>query len=90
MSKTVGPHDPPKWTVEDAGAFQALINGTAQPHQQTRAMKFLIQDICGLNDLSYRPGDPTGTAFAEGKRFVALQIQKLTILNTDAFTKKDG
>lgn len=88
--KPNGPHVPPKWEVEDLGAFQALVNGEAMPHQQQRAMRFLIQNICGLNDLSYWPGDQHATAFAEGKRFVALQIQKMTILNPDAFTKKDG
>lgn len=83
------PHEPVQWDVADASAFQALERGEAEPHQQKRILKWLIQNASGMNDLSYRPGDPVATAFAEGRRFVGLQIHKLTIVNTKAFTK-DG
>jgi hypothetical protein len=50
---------------------------------QQRALKFIIENLCGTYDLSYRPG-PDGdrdTTLAEGKRFVGLQIVKLLKVN---------
>lgn len=85
----IAAHEPAAWDVADASAFQALERGEAEPHQQIRALKWLIQQASGMNELSYRPGDPYATAFAEGRRFVGLQVQKMTILNTKAFIK-DG
>ena len=77
--------------MADAGAVQALVKGEAEPHQQIRFMKFLVQKLCRMNDLSFRPGGAEAarnTDFAEGKRFIALQIEKLSSLNLAAFTKK--
>lgn len=84
-----GAHDPAKWEVADASAFQALERGEANADQQQRVLKWLIQNATAMNEMSYRPGDTHATAFAEGRRFVGSQIQKMIILNTKAFIK-DG
>lgn len=73
------PWKPPSFEPADAAAFQALQRGSATSDQQKRALDWLIKQACAAYDLSYRPG-PDGereTAFAEGKRFVALQVVKL-------------
>ena len=73
------PWRPTPWEPADATALQALMRGDCPPHLQTRAIKF-IMDLTGLRDLSYRYGGQEGdrdTAFAEGKRWVGLQIAKL-------------
>lgn len=71
-----GPHIPYDWDKADARALQQLSEAKASPAQQRRALNVIIK-IAGTYDLSYRPGDPEATAFAEGKRHVGLQIVKL-------------
>jgi hypothetical protein len=77
------PFLPPKYEVADAAAIQALLNGVADSHQQQRALKWIIEVGAGTYDLSYRPGveGERDTAFAEGRRFVGLNIVKLTRVN---------
>ena len=60
----------------DTLAIKALAAGNASEPQQKRALDWIINTLCGTYDLSYRPGE-TGdrdTAFAEGKRFVGMQL----------------
>lgn len=61
------------------------MRGVASEEQQRRAMRFLVERICGAYDLEYRPAelDPDGraSAFAGGKRFVGLQLIKFANLN---------
>ncbi|MBO9380032.1 hypothetical protein GG804_25010 [Sphingomonas histidinilytica] len=82
-----GPHVPTKWEPAHASAFQALARGEAEPHQQQMALDWLLE-VTGLRDLSYRPGDATATAFAEGKRFVGLQVGKMLDINPREFTQQ--
>ena len=85
------PWIPAEWEVADAGAIQALVKGEAERHQQIRFMKFLVQRLCRMNDLSFRPGGAEAarnTDFAEGKRFIALQIEKLASLDLAKFTNR--
>ena len=73
------PHVPADWANADVGALQALQRGDATKGQQQRALKFIVEQLACTYDLSYRPNG--GTEFAEGKRFVGLQIVKLLNLN---------
>lgn len=66
--------------------MQALERGEADKDQQQRALQWILRASC-IGDLSYRPGSERDTAFAEGKRFVGLQIHKLLILNARAFSQ---
>lgn len=75
------PQEPSEWEIEDAGAIQALSQGRAEPYQQVRALKFIVESLCATYDLSFRAENPHETSFAEGKRFVGLQIVKLTNAN---------
>lgn len=84
------PYAPPDYTIKDVGAIQALQRGDAPAHQQQRALKFIIETLCGAYDLSYRPGSDRDTTFAEGRRFVGLQIVKLLHLNLQALEKTSG
>lgn len=64
----------------DAIAIRAVSQGEASPDQQKRAMEAIIGRIACADDLSFRAEDHGGmfeTAFAEGKRYVGLQIRKL-------------
>ncbi len=70
------PWKPPKYDDADAHSIRALHDGSASPEQQQRALNFIINSLACTYDLSYRPGSDRDTAFAEGKRFVGLQIVK--------------
>lgn len=75
------PWMPPEYHLADVSALQALQRGEADPDQQKRALKYLIEAVCATYDLSYRPSSTRDTDFAEGRRFVGLQIVKLLKIN---------
>jgi hypothetical protein len=68
---------PTPYELADAGAFQALQRGEATPDQQIRALKWLVYLACETYEPSYRPTGDRDTSFAEGKRWVGLQVVKL-------------
>lgn len=78
------PFLPAPYEVADVAAVQACVEGKATAQQQQRALKWVIEVASGTYDMSYRPGAQEGerdTAFAEGRRFVGLQLVKLTRLS---------
>lgn len=75
---------PPHYDEHDVRAIQALAKGEANPGQQARALKWIVEVCSNAYDMSYRPGGEDGrrdSDFAEGRRFVGNQIVKLTKLN---------
>lgn len=70
------PWVPPLWEKADYSAIKGLAAGTASPEQQLRALKWIIESACATYELSFRPTSDRDTAFAEGRRFVGLQIVK--------------
>ena len=76
-----GAFKPPVYEAADATAIQQLERGEAGPEMQKRALGWIINEVCKSYDLSYRPGDTHDTAFAEGKRFVGLEIIKMLKLD---------
>lgn len=71
---------PPPWELADATALKALNNGTANADQQKRAMDYIMNTLCGINDWAYRPGAADGerdTTLALGRQFVGHMISKL-------------
>lgn len=85
-TRALGPHIPPDWEVADASAIQALVNGTAEPHQQKRALQWIVERAAGTYEFNYYPSD-RDTAFALGRSFVGQQIVKLTRINTSTMTR---
>jgi hypothetical protein len=77
------PWMPPLWELADARALQDLARGEAAPHQQQRALEYIVNTLAATYDLSYRPDSDRDTTFAEGRRFVGLQIVKLLKLNLE-------
>lgn len=75
---------PADWSNADAGAIQALTRGDAPPDLQQRAIKYIVEVLCGTYDMSFRQND-RDTCFAEGKRFVGLQLVKLSNVNLAVF-----
>ena len=76
------PYEPATWDDDIVFAFRSFVAGKANEGQQALVWKY-IQYVCGVGeytDLSWRPGGLEGdreTSFAEGKRFVGLQLMKL-------------
>lgn len=81
-TRAKGPHIPPDWEVADASAIQALVDGIAEPDQQRRALKWIIEKAAGTYEFQYYPGSDRDTAFALGRAFVGQQIVKLSRINT--------
>jgi hypothetical protein len=77
----VEPWKPVEWEPADIAAIQALVRGDASPEQQRRAVDYIINDIAGTYDMSYRPESERDSVFAEGKRYVGLQLVKAVNLN---------
>lgn len=75
------PWKPAPWEPADIASIQALARGDASPEQQRRAIDYIINDIAGTYDMSYRPDSERDSVFAEGKRFVGLSIVKAIKLN---------
>lgn len=61
-------------------AIKGVASGTANEDQQKTAMSWIIKELCGTYDLSYRPQSDRDTVFSEGKRYVGLMlIQEINI-----------
>jgi hypothetical protein len=88
------PWRPTEWQDEDAYAVQAIMYGRASEEQQRRAMTFIVNNLCGTYDQSFRPPelDPDGrvTAFASGKRQVGLELVKFSKINIAALRSTQG
>lgn len=86
------PWRPPAFEDADVAAVQALERGNASPDQQKRALRWIIEKGAGTYDLSYRPGTEgqRDTDFAEGRRFVGLQLVKLLKLKLGMITTTRG
>lgn len=72
---------PAKYEKKHVGAIQAIARGDASDHQQRLFMDYLINELCVTYDLSFRPDSIRDTDFAEGRRFVGLQLVKMTKIN---------
>lgn len=60
----------------DQRAFKALRDGTATAEQQHRALGWIFF-ATGYRGQTYRSGAPDDTAFAQGRRHLAIQIYDL-------------
>lgn len=67
----------------ELNAMYALSTGDASGPQQLVAWSWIIGALCRYHDVSYRPGTDgdRDTAFAEGRRFVAAEMIKMTHVN---------
>ena len=85
MKKLEPPWIPKQYELGDIAAVQAVARGTADKDQQQRALKWIVEQVCGTYDLGWHP---EFADFAAGLRFAGLQIVKATKLNT-ALMRKD-
>lgn len=81
---------PAPWERHEIAAVQALWRGEADAQQQRRAVEWILDAVCRVNDMEYRPGSFDETAFAAGRRYVGSQIILATKLNLAAFGEDRG
>ncbi len=84
------PWHPAPYEIADLCAIKGLAAGTASPEQQQRALKWIIESVCATYELSYRPTGDRDTAFAEGRRFVGLQLVKALHLDVSILRKNES
>lgn len=82
------PFYPAAYTEFDIASIKALFDGKASEQQQKNAVHWILFEACKIGDLCYRPDSARDTDFAEGKRFVGLQIVKLTKIPAGAATPR--
>lgn len=73
MKQTKRPHFPTPFEKADVYALKALAAGVASESQQRRALEWIIK-ACGVADTTHFPDSQRDTDFANGKRFVGLEI----------------
>lgn len=84
------PMRPADYDVHVIATVKAMVAGVATESQQKRFMEWIIQDVARVHDLSMFTG-PDGerlTSFAEGRRFVGLQVIKM--LNPETLKALDA
>lgn len=86
------PVDSYRFELADASAVQAMVRGEATADQQLRVLALVINKLAGTYDLSYRPGGEEGrrdTDFAEGKRYVGLQLVTMTKVDVAELERRE-
>jgi hypothetical protein len=81
MTRADSPYAPPEYIAADALAIQALVEGTAEPQQQKRAIDWIVMQASGMYEFNYYKTD-RDTSFGLGRAFVGQQIVKLMKINT--------
>ena len=84
------PWHPATYAKADAYALKALARGEASAEQQKRAIEWIVYEAAKHDDMSFRPGGLDGdraTTFAEGRRFVGLQVLKLVQMRADVIER---
>ena len=83
------PWAPAPYSQADIIAVQAVFTGKPQPHEQERALRWLVA-ASGLYDMSFHPEHARWGDFAEGKRHVGNQLLKALKLNPLALKDTNG
>ena len=71
------PYKPSPCDKADVYALKALASGEANEGQQKRALDWILRVACGVGDNTYYSDSERDSTFAQGKRFVGLEIYGL-------------
>lgn len=74
------PWKPSPCDKADVYALKALASGEASEGQQKRALNWILNVACGVRDTTFYPDSQRDSDFAQGKRFVGLEIVALVNL----------
>jgi hypothetical protein len=84
------PWHPPKFDRSDAMAMKAVATGTANESQQKQAIEYIVGTLAITYDETYWADSERNSAFAQGRRFVGLQIVKMVNLSGAALEQLDA
>jgi hypothetical protein len=80
------PWQMPRIEDSDIFALQAVAKGIANDAQQVRAYDCIVRVLCETDRMTFWPGGEDGkraTDFAEGKRWVGVQLRRIEKLRPD-------
>jgi len=80
------PWQMPRIADADIFALQAVAAGEANAAQQQRAWDCVVRILCETDRMTFWPGAEDGrraTDFAEGKRWVGLQLRRIEKMRPD-------
>lgn len=83
------PTNLPDYTLSQALAVRALMDGTANEQQQKNALSFIINDLCDTFGLVYEPASFDLTAFRAGKAFVGQVLVGMTKPETIEYLRRN-
>lgn len=69
-------------------ALKQLAGGTADARMQVKALKAIVEKVCGTYDLGWHPNGDHESSFAAGRRFAGLQIVKAVNLPASLMKKE--
>ena len=79
-----GPIPLPEWSKQTAIAFQALAAGVANDGQQKTCIDWILYEAARIRDMTFNPDSARLSDFAEGRRFVGLQVGKMLAIKIGA------
>jgi hypothetical protein len=82
MPNPILPEQPALYDDTDVAAAKALMEGRAEPYQQTRMIEWFLYCACRLRDWPYVPGDERATLMRLGMQKPAHEFLKLVALRT--------
>lgn len=83
------PWMPAPYDAPDVAALQALQEGNASEMQQKMGLAFIVKTLGMAYEHTHYP-DERNTCFANGRRYVALQIIKMLQLDPKTMQPKKG
>lgn len=90
LPRALGADRASAFNLADVYAIKALAAGTAKEDQQQRAIAWIMLKAARGEHLSWVQGEPDTTTFNEGRRFVALEIDKLIKIDPDKMRESDA
>lgn len=70
MPKIPQPWHPAVWDADDVQGVKRMAE------QHPKAMRFVIEQVCGTYDETYFPDSERNSAYAQGKRKVGMELVK--------------
>lgn len=83
------PHQPAEYELADLTAVQAIAAGTADPDQQRRGLKWIVESACDTYGLGWHPDSSHAASFVSGRRFGGMQIVKAININVSQLRKNE-
>jgi len=75
--------------IDDAYAIKALFRGEADEAAQKRAVRCIVEEICGTYEMSFDPSNERLSSFNEGKRHVGRVLVGIATINLGLVKKAE-